>query len=73
MLLGVELGQFAIVILLFPVLFVLRRLAVYRQLLLPAAATLMIVISMGWVVERAMDVNLPGLGTVVSMAWRALS
>lgn len=71
--LGVELGQFAIVILLFPVLFVLRRLAVYRQLLLPAAATLMIVISMGWVVERAMDVNLPGLGTVVSMAWRALS
>ena len=62
--LGVELGQFAIVILLFPVLFVLRRLAVYRQLLLPAAATLMIVISIGWVVERAMDVNLPGLGTV---------
>ena len=37
--LGVELGQFAIVILLFPVLFALRRLAVYRQLLLPAAAT----------------------------------
>ena len=71
--LGVELGQFAIVILLFPVLFALRKLAVYRQLLLPAAATLMIVISVGWVVERAVDVNLPGLGTVVSMAWRALS
>ena len=71
--LGVEIGQLVIVMLLFPLLFALRRLAVYRQLLLPAAATLMIVVSMGWVVERALDVKLPGPGTVVSMAWRALS
>jgi hypothetical protein len=70
--LGVELGQLAIVILLFPVLFALRRLVAYRQLLLPAAAATMIVVSVGWALERAFDVELPGLGTVVSMARGAL-
>lgn len=70
--LGVELGQLAIVILLFPVLFALRRLAAYRQVLLPTAAVTMIVVSVGWVLERAFDVELPGLGTVVSMARGAL-
>jgi hypothetical protein len=71
--LGVEIGQFVIVVLLFPVLFAFRGLTAYRRLLLPAAATLMLVVSMGWVVERAADVQLPGLGTVLSLAWRALS
>jgi HupE / UreJ protein len=70
--LGVELGQLAIVTLLFPILFASRRLVAYRQLLLPAAATMMIVISIGWVLERAFDVELPGVGTVVSMARGAL-
>jgi hypothetical protein len=70
--LGVELGQLAIVMLLFPVLFALRRLAAYRHVLLPVAAATMIVVSLGWVVERALDVELPGLGTVVWMARGAL-
>lgn len=70
--LGVELGQLAIVVLLFPVLFAVRRLAAYRQVLLPVAAAAMIVVSVGWVLERAFDVELPGLGTVVSMARGAL-
>lgn len=65
--LGVELGQLAIVIVLFPVLFALRRLAVYRQVALPLAAAAMIMVSIGWVVERAFDVELPRPGTVVSM------
>ena len=39
--LGVELGQLAIVILVFPVLFAMRRLAAYRQLLLPAVMLFM--------------------------------
>ena len=71
--LGVELGQLAIVVLLFPILFALRRLTVYRQLALPAAAAAMIVISIGWVVERAFDVELPRPGTVVSMVRGVLS
>ena len=57
--LGVELGQLAIVIRLFPLLFALRTLPAYRQLLLPAAAAAMIVVSTAWVLERAFDFALP--------------
>ncbi len=64
--LGVELGQIAIVIVMFPLLFLARRLAIYRDVVLPLTAVAMIVISMGWVVERAFDVRLPRPGTVVS-------
>jgi len=64
--LGVELGQLAIVIALFPVLFLVRRLAMYRSLALPLAATAMILISMVWVVERSFDVKLPRPGMVIS-------
>lgn len=71
--LGVELGQLAIVVVLFPILFAFRRLSVYRQLALPAAAAAMIVISIGWVVERAFDVELPRPGAVVSMVRGVLS
>ena len=71
--LGVELGQLGIVIVLFPILFALRRLAVYRQLALPLAATAMILISVGWVVERAFDVQLPRPGSVVAMVRNVLS
>ena len=71
--LGVEIGQVVIVALLFPLLFALRRLPVYRQLALPAAAAAMILISMGWVVERAFDVRLPRPGTVLSSMRGAVS
>lgn len=64
--LGVELGQLAIVVVLFPMLFAVRRFSAYRQLALPAAAAAMIVISIGWVIERAFDVELPRPGTFVS-------
>lgn len=64
--LGVELGQLAIVVVTFPLLFVVRRLAIYRDLALPLAAAAMIVISSVWVVERSFDVKLPRPGMVVS-------
>lgn len=64
--LGVEIGQVVIVALLFPLLFAMRRLPVYRQLALPVAAAAMILVSMGWVVERAFDLRLPRPGTVFS-------
>ena len=65
--LGVELGQLAIVVVVFPILFALRRLTAYRELALPVAAAAMIVVSIGWVVERAFDLELPRPGAVVSM------
>jgi len=64
--LGVELGQLAIVVVMFPLLFLVRRLAAYRDLALPLTAAAMILISMGWVVERAFDVRLPRPGTAAS-------
>jgi hypothetical protein len=71
--LGVELGQLTIVVVMFPVLFLVRRLATYRDLALPLAATAMILVSMGWVVERAFDLRLPRPGTVVSIVRGVLS
>jgi HupE / UreJ protein len=65
--LGVEIGQLAIVVALFPVLFALRTLVLYRRVALPIAATAMILISGGWVVERALDVRLPRPAAVVTM------
>ena len=66
--LGVELGQLAIVVVLFPVLFLLRGLTAYRRLLLPTAAATMIFVSVGWAVERALGVDLPGLGALFWLA-----
>jgi hypothetical protein len=57
--LGVEIGQIAIVAVLVPVLFMVRRLAIYRKLAIPAAAVFMILVSGAWVVERAFGVDLP--------------
>ena len=71
--LGVELGQLAIVVVMFPMLFLVRRLAAYRDLALPLTAAAMILISMGWVVERAFDLRLPRPGTVISMVRNVLS
>lgn len=71
--LGVELGQLAIVVVAFPLLFLVRRLAAYRDLALPLTAAAMILISMGWVVERAFDVRLPRPGTVVSVVRGVIS
>lgn len=57
--LGVEIGQVAIVAALVPILFLLRRLTVYRTVAVPVAAASMILIAGAWVVERAFDVDIP--------------
>jgi hypothetical protein len=57
--LGVELGQLLIVAVVFPVLFLIRRLAVYRKGLLPLAAVGLILVSGVWVIERAFGVDIP--------------
>ena len=71
--LGVELGQLAIVLVVFPLLFLARRLAIYRRVALPLTAAAMILISMVWVVERSFDIKLPRPGTVVSAVRSSLS
>jgi hypothetical protein len=71
--LGVELGQLAIVVVMFPVLFLLRRLAIYRRVALPLTAVAMILISMVWVVERSFDVKLPRPASVASAVRSSLS
>jgi hypothetical protein len=57
--LGVEIGHVLIAAVLFPVLFLLRRLGLYRRVVLPLAAAGMILVSGVWVVERAFGTDIP--------------
>ena len=57
--LGVEIGQVLIVAVLFPLLFMVRRLWVYRKVALPVAAVGLILVSGVWVIERAFGVDIP--------------
>lgn len=55
---GVELGQIAIVMVVFPILFFIRRTPHYNRTLLPASAAGLIMISLYWFTERAFEVDL---------------
>ncbi len=57
--LGIELGQVLIVMALLPLLYLVRRLILYRKLVVPAAAVGMILVSGVWVIERAFGVDIP--------------
>jgi hypothetical protein len=67
---GVELGQIAIVAMVFPVLFAIRGLRVYPRYALPAAAFALVMISGYWFTERAFAVDLPA-GAIMNraLAW----
>ncbi len=54
---GVELGQLAIIILLFPALFLLRRTRFY-DVVLKGGSILLAIIAFGWTLERALDTDL---------------
>lgn len=56
---GVELGQLAIVGIVVPVLFLLRKTEFYSRLLMPIGASALILISLYWFTERAFDVDFP--------------
>ena len=51
--LGVEIGQLMIILLAFPIVFLLRRHAVYRTVVLKAGALSIAAIACIWFVERA--------------------
>ena len=56
--LGVELGQVAIIAVIFPILFLMRKLKIYPKFMF-WLSVLLIVVSLYWLVERAFDINLP--------------
>ncbi|MEO9892389.1 HupE/UreJ family protein [Aurantibacter sp.] len=54
---GVELGQLVIILMIFPILYLLRKLKLYPKILV-YGSILLIIISLYWFIERAFDVNL---------------
>ena len=70
--LGVEIGQVAIVLAVFPVLYLLRQQSAYVKALLPAAAAILIAVSLYWFIERAFLVDLPAGAIVNSIIALAL-
>jgi hypothetical protein len=58
---GVELGQLAVVAVLLPVLFLMRRSSTYTQVALPAGSMVIMVIGVTWILQRATGMNIiPG-------------
>ncbi|MGI9553191.1 MAG: HupE/UreJ family protein [Aurantibacter sp.] len=68
---GVEIGQVVIIVLIFPVLFFLRKSRFYSKLLL-YLSILLIIISLYWFVERAFDINIPLDENIRSLGGRIL-
>lgn len=55
---GVELGQLAIIIAIFPLLFFIRKLPIYSYIL-KWGSVLLIFISLYWCIERGLEIDLP--------------
>ncbi len=62
--LGVEIGQVLIICMVFPILFLLRKLKIYPYIIIIGSAIL-ILISLYWCIERGFEVDLP-LGSWVN-------
>lgn len=62
--LGVELGQIAIIFVVFPLLYLLRKQIFYPPLVLKAGGLLLGAISLYWLIERVFDINLQVLPTL---------
>ncbi len=54
---GIEIGQAVVVLVLFPALYLLRRLVVYRPLFVGLSVVLAL-IAFGWAIERSLEVDL---------------
>ncbi len=54
---GIEIGQVVVVLVLFPALFLLRRLFVYRPLFI-VGSILLAIVAVGWAIERSLEVDL---------------
>lgn len=69
--LGVELGQLAIVAVVFSLLYLVRRVAIYRPLMMQCGATVLILVSLYWFCERAFLIDLPA-GELLNSAMASL-
>ncbi|MEQ9569581.1 MAG: HupE/UreJ family protein, partial [Longimicrobiales bacterium] len=67
---GVELGQVAIILVAFPVLFALRKTALYDWIV-KVGSWFLIAVALLWFFERALDFNVP-LGPILLAPFRAL-
>ncbi len=63
--LGVEAGQVAIILVVFPVLYWLRNLALYPLIIMRVGAVILILVSLYWFIERGFLIDLP-LGQFVN-------
>ena len=64
--LGVELGQVAIIAIMFPALFILRKTKLYPTLLI-GGSVFLVFVSLYWFIERAFEIDLP-LGGIILRA-----
>lgn len=64
---GVEIGQIAIVIVIFPILFLLRKTPIYQPVFLKLGSVILILIALFWAVERT-PALIEGFGRVVERA-----
>ncbi|HEV7137198.1 MAG TPA: HupE/UreJ family protein [Steroidobacteraceae bacterium] len=62
---GVELGQEAIVLLIMPLAFLLRRTRFYRDGVLRWGSVIIIALATGWLIQRAFDVLIPGFSAIL--------
>ena len=60
---GIEIGQAVVVVVLFPLLFLLRRLPLYRPIFV-AGSIILAILALGWAIERSLEVDL-GVDTLV--------
>ena len=56
--LGVEIGQLAIIAVIFPLLYLIRKQWFYSRYILQGGGGILVVVSLYWLIERAFDVNL---------------
>ncbi|RDS78951.1 hypothetical protein DWU98_20250 [Dyella monticola] len=62
---GVEIGQEAIVVAFLPLAFLLRKTRYYRVAVLRWGSLLIVIIAMGWFVQRAFNIAIPGFSAII--------
>jgi hypothetical protein len=62
---GVEIGQEAIVLAFLPLAYWLRKTRFYQVVMLRWVSILIIVIALGWLVQRAFDILIPGFSAIL--------
>lgn len=62
---GVEIGQEAIVLLVMPIAFLIRRTVFYQKYVMRWGSIIIIAMATGWLIQRAFDILIPGFSAVL--------